>query len=708
MRVLGSSLLLLLVFCWPLLTGQVIGFDPLYYNCRFPLSQHELCWNPCAYGGIPVLGDVQNATLYPFTLPYYLLDPQIATGLSLSFHLFLAWAGTWFLGRTLGLSSQASALAALAFSLGFWPVFHLAIVSMNSVLAWFPWILGAALRFLGSGRARWWAALVVFCALQWLAGHPQPTVYCGLCVVVLGFFHRRRFLGLIAALVCGLLLSGVQTWPGALVASRGMRSHGLSAALQGSYSLTPRMLVTAVSPFAYGGETVTGTPGFLWRWLGSPQGPYTGDWNIEEVCVYPGLATWLLVLLALRSRRAAWLMASVGVCLVVAMGLVPLGSLPGGAMLRTPARFTLPACLALALLAGMGLRAARPRVVGLATVVLSCLHLAAPAPLGWVNHLPLLFLILAAVALCFRRWSMVTLLVGLDLLITAQGYVTTFPYPYRDPRVPNAALERMAQVAGTSRVLLGTSPAVPGTIVNWATPLGLRSLQGWNPMAPSAPVLALYFNEAGRFPETQEEFDRLSVGNFLFAVSRPATPLMELLGVRFILDGRLKVLENPRALPWAWVPTSCVVEASTAAGLGRVQSKEWDPRVVAFSASPVVAGEGTLELGEGRFTAAMSRPGLVATNLFSDPSWRVSVDGAPAAPVEVYGLLLGVVVPAGRHDVVWRYVPDGLAAGAGLSLLGLLGLVLGACAYQQREKKRGADQPVVVDEGPLPEEEERQ
>lgn len=59
-----------------------------------------------------------------------------------------------------------------------------------------------------------------------------------------------------------------------------------------------------------------------------------------------------------------------------------------------------------------------------------------------------------------------------------------------------------------------------------------------------------------------------------------------------------------------------------------------------------------------------------------DTGWHVVVDGSPAEPLRANLAFAAVLLPAGEHQVTWRYTPKGLALGARLSLLTLLGLAV--------------------------------
>src|SRR5262249_25545055 len=72
-------------------------------------------------------------------------------------------------------------------------------------------------------------------------------------------------------------------------------------------------------------------------------------------------------------------------------------------------------------------------------------------------------------------------------------------------------------------------------------------------------------------------------------------------------------------------------------------------------------------------------PSLVRIAVPYFPGWRAEVDGAAAAVVPGGVGLLGVVVPAGSHELVVRYRSNWFATGLWISLVGwsaaLAGLV---------------------------------
>lgn len=148
------------------------------------------------------------------------------------------------------------------------------------------------------------------------------------------------------------------------------------------------------------------------------------------------------------------------------------------------------------------------------------------------------------------------------------------------------------------------------------------------------------------------------------AAYRPHPQLLGLLNVRYVVAefdlqvddlvwraqfGTSRVYENLAARPRAWVQET----------QGGAQSPAW---IVSWKPNRIevqAAGPGTLVLSEIAY-----------------PGWEVRVDGRPADLQTVEGLLRGVALEAGVHQVVFGYRPASLLAGGILSLLAALALLL--------------------------------
>lgn len=109
-----------------------------------------------------------------------------------------------------------------------------------------------------------------------------------------------------------------------------------------------------------------------------------------------------------------------------------------------------------------------------------------------------------------------------------------------------------------------------------------------------------------------------------------------------------------------------------------------------------VAGSGTAtvvrsHIGTDDVTAVVQTDAEAVVVLSQDFSegWEVTVDGRAATLESVDGALMGVRVPAGTHDVAFRYRPKTVRLGTGLTALALIG-VPPALWLEDRRRRRGA------------------
>src|SRR3972149_2479106 len=105
-------------------------------------------WNPLVGMGAPLLANHQSALLYPPNWLLFLLDEiggvgwaAWGQGLLVAVHLAWAGAGMYLLANKLGLSDLAQTISGLAFGLSGYLVARSGFLSINSAVAWLPWVL---------------------------------------------------------------------------------------------------------------------------------------------------------------------------------------------------------------------------------------------------------------------------------------------------------------------------------------------------------------------------------------------------------------------------------------------------------------------------------------------------------------------------------------------------------------------------------------
>jgi hypothetical protein len=184
----------------------------------------------------------------------------------------------------------------------------------------------------------------------------------------------------------------------------------------------------------------------------------------------------------------------------------------------------------------------------------------------------------------------------------------------------------------------------------------------------------------------------------------------DLLNVRYILkpssavdpgalyeDSAWKLYENPKAYPAAWVVHETAIEPSLEKLKSRISDKQIDFSKTAVLHSPLDAAlepqpdgmseSATFSVYEANRLEievhAQSRGLLVLSEIFY-PGWRATVNEKQESIYKANGILRGIVVPRGRSRVVLRYAPVSVIAGGVLSLIAIMGTLLGFALHLRK------------------------
>ncbi len=309
------------------------------------------------------------------------------------------------------------------------------------------------------------------------------------------------------------------------------------------------------------------------------------------------------------------------------------------------------------------------------------------------------------------------LLVAFDMLRFAVGYQPIGPASEIVPggRPSIAYLQRHAD--DTRFLGLGT-----GLTTDWSLMYGLHDVRGYDPPFPTL----RYFDLWRTANPTQTNWQSLAVdglsaeglrvasvlgAGYVFASPGVPTPgsgeSRALRALRRVYTGRdATIFANPLAAPRALVPAQVEVAVDARAARAAVVAEGFDPTATAVverdavgadAAALAAAGDGPPgevtssgeENAEVRLAARLERRALVALNDAMIDGWTVEVDGEPAEAVHVNTVMRGVVVDAGRHEVVWRYDVPGLKAGLVVSLLSAALLAAGGVLLLMRRRSIG-------------------
>ncbi|MBI4580323.1 MAG: YfhO family protein [Planctomycetes bacterium] len=161
--------------------------------------------------------------------------------------------------------------------------------------------------------------------------------------------------------------------------------------------------------------------------------------------------------------------------------------------------------------------------------------------------------------------------------------------------------------------------------------------------------------------------------------------------MRTVTSDGIRVFELSGAVPLVRLaataaPVDTVMEGVQAL-LERAGQGDWAGSVVynwegEASAASVLGGGGQVTYvrptgGHLNADVRSEGPELLVFNESYDPGWRASVNGAAAKVLRVNAVVQGVVVPAGRSRVEFRYRPRGLVGGAMVSAGAIILLAVG-------------------------------
>lgn len=634
--------------------------------------------------GSALWANLHATPLYPTTLWAVLLSPFSWPLAALATKLLAAlWGMYLFLGR-LSLARGSRIFGAVAYAFGTFTI-AFGLFPLTNVTVLLPLLLALLHDATTSWRRAGGATLVT--ALMLLGGHPESVLHAAfiavpyaLLLVVRANERAAAALRFLSIAVVAALLASPLLLPFAAHLPHSQRMADLAGA--------PRMLAPA--PL-----TVENLAPFLIpNYFGNPRvHNYRHAFNFNELCSqYTGLATLALAFAAILTvprRVVFWIVALLILTFLAfqppfaadTISEIPLLNMTNHGRLR----FGIALAIAVLGAHGFELFAANQRrrvIAGLAlaaavSVVTICL-LSYPVFAAVGIRRLVFFTELAALAsvafialMAFVRFegrgAILTALVFLDLVSAVPLYN---PQNGRDLFYPATdAINVMREGDSSPYRITGIARALqPMT----ATFFGLEDIRVHDPLA-FRPYVAI-LEAAG--------FDRSTYfGQFK---SAPPRPLLNFLGVRFIIDepaaqlagyevahrgSDATVFRNDEALPRYFVPREVVRSADPAREFlrdGRVYSRmraQTNPAVAVTLAS--------YERNQASVDVNADQSVFIASSEVALPGWRLFRNGVPWPLETINGAFLGWEVPAGKSRFILAYQPPRLAVGLALGVVGL-------------------------------------
>ncbi|MGE0489697.1 MAG: YfhO family protein [Vulcanimicrobiota bacterium] len=706
-----GALALVVFFFFPALLGKLVYSGDLTGSDLFDLNLprralvadayrqgHLPHWTSLLGNGFPLLAEGQSGPFYPPNLVYLALPPGPATNLAIMFTVWLALFSTYLLARRLTLDPPAAAISAVAFGLGPTLLIRLKHLNMIQVSAWLPLSLYCIESWLADRHPRWLLAAAAVWALQLLAGHPHMTCICLLASLLYALARAialgldlptlARAFGLFSlAGLAALLLAAAQLQPTWRLVGQVERGQALSWQAATDFPLNPADL-----------------PGYLLYpfWRGNPA---TASWPLEglaehglfwENLCYIGLAPLLLVFLSPRFEDKRQLASMAGLALVLLLlALGRYGGLywlvyklvPGFSLFRLASRFVGPLTLALALLAGLGAQKVPTRVALLLLLftVGDLYHLhrsynvfveadwltpATPIALAPQDRL--------AHPTAEQTWQLAYLKAG--------GWRGRPDYlrAVRASLAPDSSALYGAKVTTDKAILEGGLVLAPQAALQRAIRQGVSS-QGEQAVVSEAAQrlmraeavtrIVSFLPLTGDLPSPQVHQVHPELPPLLvYALPDPLPRARLITGHRSApLPDQLALLADPDHDPATQVLLADGQNANTSGETGTV---EW------------------LEDGElsQRLRVQAPAEGYLVVSDNWHPDWQATVDGQPAPVLRADFAFRAVAVPAGQHEVTFRFQPAGF--GLALMLSGLAWLAL--AGYLAGQISTWATRPALV------------
>lgn len=683
-------------------------------------------WFPYESLGSPFHAQAVCGVLHPLTWLSAWLRPELVLTLQSLCAVALAAWGTWRLARLLGAWRGGSAAAAVAYALGG----YLTSETANIVYLWGAAVLPVQLYAFGRVALRGWdrahfALALGASASTLLIGDIQGTylftLATGLFGLALAAGRWRAYLA--GCAVCAVLLAGVcaaQLLPTWKLLQSSARAGGLGWEEATYWSLHPLRLPELLLP----GLSPLGAPGRAQALFGSAPGYLL--W--AEALGGSALLSFLAVLGLLHpgvSRRVRGVLAGLAlVGLLLALGRygglyrLAFAVLPLLNSFRWPEKLVPLFLVPWAVLAALGWSRALEapwRPAAFATGGLGLLAIGALGSAGafsaqvgsYLGDLGLSLAFGAGVlglsALLARAQAGLRgpVLFGLVLLETAASSLPALDVrPLEDSATPPVTVEPLRAMGvglGNKRVMnlgIGTVQLDESGFATEAERRrvdldrdALLALMG-GPYGIEVPDL--YFQ--GHPPQLPELFGaglqwvqalapRLNVGAALTLESYGP----DLVALGFVPHGQTSTGVALFELPQVWPRAYLAAPRALVPGrTPRDQLAALEPGtalVPGWTEPPGPPATGSARITayapeEVRVAVQADAPGVLVLSDLHSPGWSATLGGEPAPLLGVNLVVRGVRVPAGTHEVVFRYEAPGLATGLALSGLSLVLLAL--------------------------------
>lgn len=652
-------------------------------------------WNPYEMSGKPLLANFQSGVFYPLNVILFIQPFYISWSIYIIAQLILGGVFMYFYLRFLKISYAARIFGSITWIFSGFFISWLEWGNILHTALWLPLMLLSVSKLIESKRRRyefiWFLILTVSSCTAFFAGHLQSFFYMFifLFLYALSFWFIRprnvkKLFALLTYFVIFITITSIQWVPTLQFIDLSGRSLDQTYKTLGWF-IPYENLIQFLVPDFFGNPTTLN---------------YYGVFNYGEFIGYTGIASVILVVLVIISRRdkkTLFFLMTLAVCVLLATRNV-ISELPFIFKIpfistAQPTRLILLMCFSFAILGALGMDYFQKLksksklflsilfvgllicLVSASTMLFKDLYPNANDILVSINNLklPILLFIIFSGLLVLYTFSksrivkntiivLIIILATFDLLRFGWKY-TPFvndSYLFPETKITKFLKKDMSlfRIAGTDNQILPP---------NFATTYGIASIEGYDPLYLRNYAMVIAANERSDHSIAQP-----------FGFNRIITPrnvdseLINFLNVKYVLsfnelnplkfekvleEGKTKLYENKNVLPRAFFVTQVVSVPSssqiakkaydadlqkTAFILGDKDSQEYSVgrvKIIKYSPNKIVIE--TENNGEGF---------LVMSDVYY-PSFRAKIDSSEAKIEQVNNSFRGILIPKGSHVI---------------------------------------------------------
>jgi len=670
----------------PILGDVVLQMMPWREAVRRSMAAGE--WpllNPYQQCGDDLAGSAQAAPFSPVTLLALLLPTAVSFTFTAVITFLFAGIGMFALARSFSCSETAALAAAAIFSFSA-PIIGQVLWPLGIGWALMPLLL-AAIR----GRNPFVIAIVI--ALELLSGHPETALHVGAVAMAMLIFewNANRDVRAIVMIGCAAAVAALLT----AIAWLPM----LDAVHQSGEWIVRTWYAKAPLRIAPGFVEAAALTNFL---------PFVRP-QYRQFLLPRGEAGSIALVLALaavwffRGRREVQFFALLGfLAFFIGIDAWPFANIMHSLPLFDRAlndRLIAVLAMAIAMLAAFAIdeapAMATSNVAAAAAVILFGAAIwfrdIGPIYLGR-SIADVVPLAIAAIVIAFVRRDIAA--PALVALIVAQrmiGDASLLPvYAPRTAFPDLPVFQPLKQVREPFRVVASGSLFLP----NLPTMYGLEDVRASTPVtfAPFADTYPLWLERRGFGEVNDLTKPILSMMNvrYAFTTTGDAVPS----GWRDVAHDRAtRLVENTNVLPRAFVPR--LVRFGRAPDQQIAEMKDetdfagraW---IDALQPSEIENGRGhvvTQRIANGlRLDAEMESAAFVVVSQSAWRGWRMYLDGRAVRPLRANHAFLAVHIPAGRHVVILRFLPQAFVTGRAISMVSLVLFVSSIVIVSRRRR----------------------